>query len=216
MLPPGGRGQADHAALPRQRPAADGDPLVHQRGLRDPPAIADAADPVGVGDACVGEEHLVELGLVGELAQRADLDAGPGHVQAEVGEAGVLGHVRVGAGEQQAPARRVRDGRPHLLPGDPPVLTVGGTDRPGREARQVGAGARLAEQLAPHLLAGPQRPQPALLLFLGAEREDRGAAMPRPMPIRAGLLSGAPAARASASTAACSERGSPCPPSPAG
>ena len=123
VLPPGGRGQADHAALPRQRPAADGDPLVHQRGLRDPPAFADAADPVGLGDRGVGEEHLVELGLAGELAQRADLDAGLVHVQAEVGEAGVLGHVRVGAGEQQAPARRVRDGRPHLLAGDPPART---------------------------------------------------------------------------------------------
>ena len=40
--------------------------------------------------------------------------------------------------------------------------------------------------------------------------------MPRPMPILAGLLSGAPAAANSASTAAWNERGRPWPPSPAG
>jgi hypothetical protein len=34
------------------------------------------------------------------------------------------------------------------------------------------AGARLAEQLAPDLLARPQRPQPALLLVIGTEAEN--------------------------------------------
>ena len=45
-------------------------------------------------------------------------------------------------------------------------------DRAGGQARQVRARARLAEQLAPDLLAGPQRAQPALLLLRRAERED--------------------------------------------
>ena len=85
----------------------------------------------------------------------------------------MLGHVRVGAGEQQAPPRHVRDGGPHLLAADPPAGPV--PHRPGRQAGQVGAGAGLAEQLAPHLLAGPQRPQPALLLLFAAIRKDRGS-----------------------------------------
>ncbi len=43
-----------------------------------------------------------------------------------------------------------------------------------------------------------------------------GAAMPRPMPIRRGSLSGAPAASSSASTTAWRERGAPSPPRPCG
>ena len=43
-----------------------------------------------------------------------------------------------------------------------------------------------------------------------------GAAMPSPMPIRSGWLPGAPAAANSASTTACSARGRPRPPRPAG
>ena len=43
-----------------------------------------------------------------------------------------------------------------------------------------------------------------------------GAAMPRPMAFRSGRLVGAPAAANSSSTTGCNERGSPCPPSPAG
>ena len=76
--------RADHAALAGQPHAADGDALVHQRGLGDPPALADLAEAVGVGDADVGEEDLVELGLAGDLAQRPHLDAGVGHVADEV------------------------------------------------------------------------------------------------------------------------------------
>ena len=49
--------------------------LVHQGGHRHPPALADVADAVGVGDPHVGEVHLVELGLAGDLAQRPHLDA---------------------------------------------------------------------------------------------------------------------------------------------
>ena len=62
------------------------------------------AEPVRVGDPHVGQEHLVELGLAGDLAQRPDLDARGVHVDDEVGQARVLGHVGVGAGDQQGPA----------------------------------------------------------------------------------------------------------------
>src|SRR5690606_10965543 len=54
---------------------ADGDALVVQRRRGDPPSLTDVADAIGVGDAHAGEEHLVELGLAGDLAQGAHLDA---------------------------------------------------------------------------------------------------------------------------------------------
>jgi len=171
-VPPQPRHHADHAALAGDGVAADGDPLVHQRGGGHPPALADLAEPVLVGDAHVGEEHLVELGLAGDLPQRPHLDAGRGHVADEVGHAAVLGHVRVGAGDQDRPARLVRHGRPHLLAVDDPVVAV--AHGAGAERGQVRSGARLAEQLAPDLLARPQRAQEALLLLLGAVGQDRG------------------------------------------
>ena len=64
--------------------AADGDPLVAERRVGDLPALADLAEPVGVGDPHVGQEDLVELGLAGDLAQRPDLDARVVHVEDEV------------------------------------------------------------------------------------------------------------------------------------
>ena len=50
----------DAAASSAATTGADGDALVHQHGDRAPPPVVDVADPVGVGDADVGEEHLVE------------------------------------------------------------------------------------------------------------------------------------------------------------
>ena len=46
--------------------------------------------------------------------------------------------------------------------------------RARRQARQVGAGARLGEQLAPDLLVASDRAQEALLLLVGAPLHDRG------------------------------------------
>ena len=64
--------------------AADRHPLVHERGERHAPAVADVAEALGVGDADVGEVHLVELGLARHLTQRPHLDAGRLHVDDEV------------------------------------------------------------------------------------------------------------------------------------
>ena len=114
----------DHAGLAGRRAAADGHPLVHERGLRDPPAFADRAEALRVRDADLGQEDLVELGLTGDLAQRPDLDARRGHVAQEVRHALVLGHVRVGAGDEDRPARLVRHRGPDLLAVDDPVVTV--------------------------------------------------------------------------------------------
>ena len=96
---------------------------------------------------------------------------GCGHVEQEVGQASVLGHVRVGAGDQDRHLRVLRPRRPHLLPVDNPVVAV--ADGPGRHRGQVRAGARLAEQLAVDVLAGEQRTQETLALLSRAERGDR-------------------------------------------
>ena len=57
-------------------------------------------------------------GLAGDLAQRADLHAVLLHVHDEVGEALVLGRVRVGARDEHAPLGLVRERGPDLLAGD--------------------------------------------------------------------------------------------------
>ena len=113
-----GRGAAVDAGLGGQRgepleavgdlgDRAEGEPgaLVHQRRDRHRPAVADAADDVGVGDPRLLDEDLVELALAGDLDQRPDLDALLLHVHQEVGEALVLGGVGVGAGDEHAPLR---------------------------------------------------------------------------------------------------------------
>ena len=57
-------------------------------------------------DAGLGEEHLVEQGPPGELAQGPHVDAGLVHVDREVGDALVLGDVGIGPGDQHARGRR--------------------------------------------------------------------------------------------------------------
>ena len=73
-------------------------------------------------------------------------------------------------------------------PGDDPLVAV--ADRPGGQAGQVGARARLAEQLAPGLLAGegaPQQPGPQLVGPVGHHgRAGHGQAEELPGPGRRG------------------------------
>ncbi len=85
----------------------------------------------------------------------------------------MLRRVGVGAGEQHAEVGGLATRRPHLLPGDHPLVAVALGLRLHR--REVGAGARLGEQLAPALAAVDDREQVALLLLVGAVRVDRGA-----------------------------------------
>ena len=77
------------------------------------------------------------------------------HRADEVGDALVHGRVRLGAGQQDPELGAVGVGRPHLLAPDHPLVAV--EVGPGGQRGQVGAGAGLAEQLAPDLLAGQQR-----------------------------------------------------------
>ena len=69
-----------HLLLERERRA----PLVRQRRVRDRPPVVQPADEVVVGHEHVVEEHLVELGLAGDLHERPDLDARRRHVDDQV------------------------------------------------------------------------------------------------------------------------------------
>ena len=169
----------EHAALgPGEREAghpaagADAGALEVQGGLRDHPAVALAADEVGVVDDRLVEEDLVEDVVAGHLPQRPDGDAGLVELEGEPRDALVLGHVEARAGEQHpvvaAPGLR----RPHLLTADdPPVAVALG---PGGEPGEVGAGAGLAEELGPAELALEDRRDVAGDLVGVALGEDRG------------------------------------------
>ena len=99
MLAPRRGDDADHSSLTTGG-LADRHPLDVEGGVGDPPPVADRADPLTVRNPDVGEKDLVELGLAGDLAQRPDFDAGVVHVAEEVGQAGVLDRLRVGARDQ--------------------------------------------------------------------------------------------------------------------
>ncbi len=86
----------------------------------------------------------------------------------------MLRRVGVGAREQQPVARLVRLRRPDLRAVHDPLVAV--ADGAGRQAGDVGTGAGLAEELAPDLLGGEDRPQEALLLLARAAGDDRRAA----------------------------------------
>ena len=95
------------------------------------------------------------------------------HVEDEVGEAAVLRQRRVGAREQDRPARELGVARPHLLAADaePVAVALGARAHRG----EIAAGVRLAEELAPDLVAGEDRREQAALLRLGAVRDERRA-----------------------------------------
>ena len=152
------------------RRGAEAGALVHERGDRDRPAVAHAADDVLVGDARLLDEELVELRLAGDLAKRAHLHGLLLHVHDEVGEALVLRRVLVGARHEHAPLGLVRVGGPDLLPGHHPLaVRLHGARLQRREVR---ARLGLGEALAPDLVAREDRPQPALLLGVVAVGDD--------------------------------------------
>ncbi len=85
----------------------------------------------------------------------------------------MLRRVGVGAGDEDAELGEVGQRGPDLLAVDHVLVAV--ADRPGAQVGEVGAGAGLAEQLAPDLLAGEQRQQVAVALCLRAGVQQRGA-----------------------------------------
>src|SRR4029450_10575466 len=108
------------------------------------------------------EDALVDPGPARHLAEQHDLDARLLHVDDEVGDAGVLGLVGIGAGDEHRQVGDLAPGGPHLLAVHNPLLAVlfGTALQPG----EIGPGAGLAEQLAPAALPGDDVAEVALLL----------------------------------------------------
>src|SRR5215468_9763013 len=77
--------------------------LVAERGLGDRPPVVYPADQVGLLGARVGHEDFGEERAAGDLLERAHLDTGLPHVEEHARDAAVLGHLGVGAAEQDAP-----------------------------------------------------------------------------------------------------------------
>ena len=119
----------------------------------------------------VGEEHLIEAGATGHLAQRSDLDAGSAHVHHEAGQASVLGLVGIGAADDLADLGVLGAGGPHLLAVEHPLVAV--ALGPCLDAGEVAAGPRLAEELAGDDVAPVEVPQVCVAHLGGSVGEDR-------------------------------------------
>ena len=145
--------------------------FVRERGVGDPPTFVHRADEAVVGDEHVGEEHLVELRLVGDLAQRAHVDTGRVHVDDERRDPLLLRRIGIGAREAPAPVGELRVARPHLLAVEHPTAV----DLLGAcaQRREITAGFGLAEELAPDLGRVEDVREPTGLLRFGAVREQR-------------------------------------------
>jgi hypothetical protein len=106
---------------------------------------------------------LVEVSHAGDLGERTHLDAGGAHVDDEVGDALVLGHIGVGASQQDAVVGVLAERGPDLLAVDDPLVAV--ALGAGAQRREVAAGTGFAEQLAPQMVAAQHRAEETLLLL---------------------------------------------------
>ena len=138
-----GEGHAEAAAAAATKACS----LDHQCGVRNGPAVVEAADDVGHWHAGFVDEHFVEHGAAGHFAQGAHLDAGLVHVEREVGDALMLWRVGVRAREQHSPVGVLAAAGPNLLTGDDVFVAI--ELGLAAEASKVGTGAWLAEQLTP-------------------------------------------------------------------
>ena len=163
------RGRAEAPQHPARR---ESDPLVGQRHLGQAPAVALGAHPEAGRQPDVVEEHLVEGVGGGHVHDGLHRHAGGVHGADEIGDAPVLGHVRVRAGDEDPEIAVVGSARPDLRAVHHVGVAV--AHGPGGQRGQIRSGVGLAEELAPVLLAAEDWPQVASLLLGGASHEDRG------------------------------------------
>ena len=163
-------GSPDGAPATWLHAASDRHPLVHEGDQRAVPALADLAQAFAVGNADVGEELLVELGITGHLAKGPHIHTRRMHVHDKVGQSLVLLRIGIASGEQQTEVGDVSHGCPAFLTVDDPLFPV--KNGAGAESGDVRTGARLGEELAPDLLAGEQRTEIPIAHLVGSLRQD--------------------------------------------
>jgi hypothetical protein len=111
--------------------------FISQRRLQHPPAVVQAAKDICRRDARIGDENLIEMGLVRNLAQGANLDAGLLHRKEEESQALMFWNIPIGARQQHAVVRMSGAGGPDLLPRDGEIVAV--ALGPGAHASKVGS-----------------------------------------------------------------------------
>ena len=123
------------------------------------------------GHAGAVQEHLVEVGLAGDLLDRADLDAVLAHRKEEERDAAVLGDVPVGPGDQHAVVGTRRPRRPDLLTRDDELVAValGTCLQPG----EVRPGSGLGIEQAHLDVVEQQRADETALHRFRPERKER-------------------------------------------
>ena len=150
----------------------DGSPFGHQRRDDGPPPGPQLTDAVGVGDAYLVEEHLVEVLLTRHLTEWAHRDARQVHVEEEHRQSLVLAHVWIGAGEQLTDLGEVGLRRPHLLARHHPLVAVAHGARAQRGEVRPGFG--FAEELAHQQVAAEDaREVPALQIGAAVGQHGR-------------------------------------------
>ena len=132
-------------------------------------------------DAGPVEDHVVERGGAGHLPDGPDGHRRLAHVQQEAGAGPGAWGRRCPCGPAGGPVGVVGAGAPRLVAVDHPAAGVGRGH--GRHGGEVGAGVRLAEQLAPNLAGG----RGSAAGTAGAGPQCRGRGSPaRPWPRRGG------------------------------
>ena len=108
------------------RDAVDPEPraFVRERTLCDRPTAVELTDEVLARHDDIGEEHLGELGLAVDVAERSRVDPGRVHVDDEQRDATVLRRRRVGAHVAEALVGDGRVARPDLLTVDDEFVVV--------------------------------------------------------------------------------------------
>ena len=121
--------------------------LGGQRRRSDRPALVLFTQAILDRDAHVGQEQFREFGTACGLLDRSHFHARRLHVHQEVGDAGLLLDVRIGARQQDAVLGMLGLRRPYLLAVD--HVLVADQLGLGAQRSEVGSGTRLGEALAP-------------------------------------------------------------------
>ena len=139
--------------------------------MGDPPSLVDRTHHPG-RDPDIGKEDLVEVGHSVNPAKSAGCQFPGWHVDEEEGNALVFGHIGIRA-NQGWPIAVMGKGSPDLLPVDDPCLGAVALGT-GPQAGQIRACPRLAEELAPHLVANQGSTGGPPLLLMVPHSNERG------------------------------------------